>query len=335
LGALDLDLDPLLAAVRARSSGLDSRLHGERHWQCVAHAGADLCREVSGADRTVVFLFGLLHDSRRENDGYDPEHGPRAAAFAHALHAEGLLPLDEAQRAQLELACELHTDGQVASDATVAVCWDADRLNLWRVGITPKPELLSTPPARRREWIEGAPALARQGYEWSALLEAAAGPPTGESFWIEAGRLAAGKYPGAYSPDEARRSLATIAATGVTAFFDLTEDGELEPYAPYLPPGTRHARFATRDFTHPPAERMTLILDAIDAEIDAGGTVYLHCWGGCGRSGSVAGSWLVRHDVPAATALARFAALSRPVSLRECPETEAQRTFVRSWRPGS
>jgi protein-tyrosine phosphatase len=76
---------------------------------------------------------------------------------------------------------------------------------------------------------------------------------------------------------------------------------------------------------------MPVILDAIDAEVAAGGAVYLHCWGGCGRSGSVAGAWLVRHGVEPEVALARFAALARPVSLRECPETEAQRSMVRGW----
>jgi uncharacterized protein len=335
LSAAQLDLGRLLTAVRGRSTGLDSQLHGERHWQCVAHAGADLCREVAGADRHVVFLFALLHDSMRLNDGTDPEHGPRAAAFARELTAAGLLALDEGRLTLLELACELHTEGQVASDPTLGVCWDADRLNLWRVGITPDPELLSTAAARRVEWIEGAPALARQSYDWAALLEASGGPPTSESFWVEAGRLAVGKYPGSFDPDEARRKVGSIADAGVTAFFDLTEDGELEPYAQLLPNGTRHVRFATRDFTHPTAEDMASILDAVDDELAAGGAVYLHCWGGCGRSGSVSGSWLVRHGVPAGTALARFASLSRPVSLRECPETEAQRAMVRGWPSGT
>ena len=327
-------LDPLLGAVRERANGLKSQLHGERHWQCVAHAGADLCREVPGADRLVVFYFALLHDAMRESDGTDPEHGRRAAALAGELATAGLLPLDEGQSALLELACELHAEGQVAKDPTLGTCWDADRLNLWRVGITVDPGLLSTPPARRREWMEGAPAIAREGYDWAALHAAAAGPPTTESFWVEAGRLLVGKYPGSFDPDETRRKLGRIADAGVTAFVDLTEDGELEAYAPYLPEGTRHVRFATRDFTHPDAGEMTTILDAIDGELAAGGAVYLHCWGGCGRSGSVSGSWLVRHGVPADTALARFASLGRPVSLRECPETEAQRSMVRSWPPG-
>jgi uncharacterized protein len=48
----------------------------------------------------------------------------------------------------LGFACEEHTNGGVAPDPTVGACWDADRLNLWRVGIRPDPRLLTTGAAR-------------------------------------------------------------------------------------------------------------------------------------------------------------------------------------------
>ena len=53
----------------------------------------------------------------------------------------------------LEFACEEHTNGGVDSHPTVGVCWDADRLNLWRVGIRPDPRWLSTEAARSEERI--------------------------------------------------------------------------------------------------------------------------------------------------------------------------------------
>src|ERR1700693_2585418 len=80
-----MDIERLLPAVHSRATGMDSPIHGERHWQCVTHTGNDLAREVPGADGVVVFLFGLLHDTMRENDGYDPEHGVRAVALARDL----------------------------------------------------------------------------------------------------------------------------------------------------------------------------------------------------------------------------------------------------------
>ena len=46
-------------------------------------------------------------------------------------------------------ACADHADGYVSEDPTIGACWDADRLDLWRVGITPTPDLLSTNSGRR------------------------------------------------------------------------------------------------------------------------------------------------------------------------------------------
>ncbi len=108
-------------------------------------------------DTHVVFLFALLHDTMRLNDARDPEHGPRAAAFAVALHEEGLLGVTDGQLDLLHHACFEHADGKVSSDPTVGVCWDADRLDLPRVGITPVPELLSTAVARNGGHPAGEP----------------------------------------------------------------------------------------------------------------------------------------------------------------------------------
>lgn len=150
-------LDPLLAAVRARSTGIGSQIHGERHWRTVGANGLWLAESVPEADTGVVLLFALLHDTMRENDARDPEHGPRAAAFAVALHEEGLLGVSEGQLELLRLACFEHADGTVSSDPTVGVCWDADRLDLPRVGITPRPDLFSTESARNGGHPAGEP----------------------------------------------------------------------------------------------------------------------------------------------------------------------------------
>jgi uncharacterized protein len=140
------DLEPILARAWRR----ESRLHGEAHWLAVVTTGQELVDAGSGADPDVVRWFGWLHDTRRENDAYDPEHGPRAAAFARELHAEGLLPLDKGRLELLCLAIEVHANGQTSADPTVGTCWDADRLHLGRVGIVLRPELLSTEQGRER-----------------------------------------------------------------------------------------------------------------------------------------------------------------------------------------
>jgi uncharacterized protein len=103
--------------------------------------------EANGADTEVVTLFALFHDSRRVNDFHDPGHGLRGARLAESLRGS-LVHLDNRRFRLLYEACRLHTDGLTEGDPTVLACWDADRLDLGRVGTTPSPVYLGTrPPA--------------------------------------------------------------------------------------------------------------------------------------------------------------------------------------------
>ncbi len=162
------DAGRLVDAVLERSTGKDSSVHGESHWQRVAAAGLALLPETPEADPALVFLFALFHDSMRLNDNHDPLHGPRGAALAGELRG-GAFDLDDAKMDLLAFACEEHTNGGVGSDPTVGVCWDADRLNLWRVGIRPDPRLLSTQAAMSEERIAWARELQREHVAWEDL----------------------------------------------------------------------------------------------------------------------------------------------------------------------
>ena len=165
-----LDLDALVAAVTRGATHRDSPIHGEAHWRCVAWTGAQLVRATPDADRDVIFLFGLIHDAKRLNDGHDPLHGHRAAAFALELHGR-FFRLDSARLKRLHRAIHEHADGRTTNDPTVGVCWDADRLNLWRLGVRPRESLLSTEAARRADTIERAAQLGGQHQAWRAIVE--------------------------------------------------------------------------------------------------------------------------------------------------------------------
>ncbi len=130
-------------------------IHGLTHWGRVLDNGLRLAPE-TGADPTVVTLFALFHDSRRENDGSDPHHGARGAEFGLSLRGS-LFELDQRQAAQFEEACGYHTSGRTDGSATVRTCWDADRLDLPRVFITPDPAKLCTEAGREtviRNWAD-------------------------------------------------------------------------------------------------------------------------------------------------------------------------------------
>lgn len=103
-----------------------------------------------GADVLVVELFAFLHDSQREDEWSDPKHGDRGAEYARALQGR-FYDLSAKALSQLTHAIRHHSGGDVSTDSTIQTCWDADRLDLGRVGITPAAEFLSSEGASRIE----------------------------------------------------------------------------------------------------------------------------------------------------------------------------------------
>jgi protein-tyrosine phosphatase len=151
-------------------------------------------------------------------------------------------------------------------------------------------------------------------------------PPT----VIAEGRLIAGRHPCAWGPESAWLEVGQLVQAGVTLFLDLTQSGELEPYASLVEQPARYVNRPIRDFSVPGREELVAVLDEIDAELDAGGIVYVHCWAGCGRTGVVVGSWLVRHGADPNDALRRIAE-ARGLG---CPQTLEQRLLVLEWEAG-
>ncbi|MFN3149869.1 hypothetical protein [Bremerella sp.] len=131
-------------------------IHGIVHWARVFDNGQRVA-EASGADPDVVALFALFHDSRRRNDGYDPDHGRRGAELAKEVRGE-LFELSDSQFALLIEACCGHTDCRHHDNITIGACWDSDRLDLGRVGTRAHPHYLNTDEAKREEtiaWADG------------------------------------------------------------------------------------------------------------------------------------------------------------------------------------
>ncbi len=142
-----IDFDTLWNIIPALPSPLPSHsVHGPDHWRRVERNALILATQ-SGAIVPVVRLFALFHDSRRENDNHDPQHGARGAALATSFRGK-LFDLPDEHLDLLHYACTWHTDGQHHDDPTIATCWDADRLDLGGVGIIPDPDYLSTTPGK-------------------------------------------------------------------------------------------------------------------------------------------------------------------------------------------
>ncbi len=129
-------------------------IHCARHWARVRANGLRLA-EVNGADTRVVEYFAFLHDVKRDNDGHDPAHGARAVRLAESLRG-GPVQLEDGESDMLCDACRYHSDGRTEAPVTVQTCWDADRLDLGRVGIRPDPRRLCTEEGKAPEIIEWA-----------------------------------------------------------------------------------------------------------------------------------------------------------------------------------
>jgi uncharacterized protein len=143
---------PAIDLVLGRFALPHSSVHGPIHWARVLENGLRLA-PLTGGDPVVVVHFAIFHDSCRENDGGDYMHGPRAAKWIRTLD----LGMTAAQQNLLIEACAGHTNAFQSSDATVGTCWDADRLDIGRVGPIVDPDYLSTRAAKDpdlRAWAQ-------------------------------------------------------------------------------------------------------------------------------------------------------------------------------------
>jgi uncharacterized protein len=155
LGNIDMVISTdLMAMIRNGFALRLDGIHGEAHWGRVHENGLRLA-EQTGADIEVVELFAFLHDSKRQNDGWDQDHGQRAAEFVRSL-SQTLVVLPPPRFERLVYAIARHSDGLIEADVTIQTCWDADRLDLGRIGIQPDPKYLCTDVARDPAVIEWA-----------------------------------------------------------------------------------------------------------------------------------------------------------------------------------
>jgi predicted protein tyrosine phosphatase len=166
--------------------------------------------------------------------------------------------------------------------------------------------------------------------------------PIPESYWVEPDRLLAGEYPAQLNVDFTRHRLDKLIEAGFDTFIDLTRPNETIPYVYILQEEARlyeveveHHRFPIGDFGLPTPEQMNLILDMIDVSLQTGRKIYLHCWGGIGRTGTTVGCYLVRRGSTGEEALRQLAEWWRTVPKSQIhphsPETHAQAEFIRNW----
>lgn len=159
------------------------------------------------------------------------------------------------------------------------------------------------------------------------------------AWWVHPHRLLAGEYPGATSPEKAQAKLRLLVEAGIEVIIDLTTPQDnLAPYDEQLRVMAEQAGRTVHRHRHPIPDNSVIghagydaILARIHTEINAGRTVYLHCWGGKGRTSTVVGCLLAESGLNYADIIARIAELRSGTrkAMSPCPETAQQRNLLR------
>ena len=179
------------------------------------------------------------------------------------------------------------------------------------------------------------------------------------SYWVIPGEIMAGPFPGSSEEFNAKLRVRSLFDLGIRAFINLQEEGEMvarneiynENYWDFFRlflknsgeteiEGGAVRRFSIPDKNVPSVELMKKILDEIDMLHEKKIPIYIHCWGGIGRTATVVGCWMMRHGIAErSTVLDEIFTLRRigvdPAYLGlRSPETDEQERFVLAWKKG-
>lgn len=168
--------------------------------------------------------------------------------------------------------------------------------------------------------------------------------PFSESYWLIPGVFLAGEHPTHNNDSSAQRRIQALVKLGISVFYDLTEKNEdhfgyekiLFREAEQVNQFVEYKNLPIRDFTAPSTQNVKTILDLIDKDITNGKHIYVHCFAGVGRTGTVVGCYLVRHGLSGKAALERIAELRQGLASRfiRSPEAQSQIDLVLHWKNG-
>lgn len=220
------------------------------------------------------------------------------------------------------------------ADTTAAIAgqlagarWGASSLpTAWRDKLVASERITSL---ARGLYREGGGVVDQSGWHQDAFLHA---------WWVEPDRLLAGEYPGHTDAVRARQKVDVLVDAGIRTFVDLTTPADrLDPYEPVIAAvaaaralDLRHLSFPIPDLGVIDDSEYDAITTAIEDELERGG-VYLHCWGGIGRTGTVVGCVLADEGLTYDEIVTRLGELRRGSrkETRQAPEMPVQHDLIK------
>ncbi len=169
--------------------------------------------------------------------------------------------------------------------------------------------------------------------------------PFERTYWVEAGRLMAGPYPGEYDAHATARNARALLECGIRSVISLMEGREegrdpeahsayvsdVEAAARRLGVNVEYQRFAIHDMSVPVPGHMDAIQAAIEDAVARDLPVYTHCWAGRGRTGTVVGAYLIRRGLATPEDFVEVIGDLRRFDAGSSPETAEQIELVREW----
>jgi len=149
--------DVLLEIFENFELDIKDGIHGFYHWSRVIDNGLYIAKN-NNANKNIIIAFGIFHDIKRENDDEDPEHGYRGGLLIEKY--KNKINLNENELKKTIEACSGHTNILHHSDLDISTCWDADRLDLYRVGVYPNAEYLNNEFSKKENVIRERSILA-------------------------------------------------------------------------------------------------------------------------------------------------------------------------------
>jgi protein-tyrosine phosphatase len=161
---------------------------------------------------------------------------------------------------------------------------------------------------------------------------------------VEPELLLAGEYPSSPEPGRAVQKIRLLVDGGIDSIVDLTTPADgLDSYLESLHAASREAGREIAHHSYPIPDNHVIdqagydrILTCIRNETDSGRRVYLHCWGGKGRTSTVVGCLLIDQGLDYDATIARIAELRAGTRKAHdpCPESPSQHELLRKRAAG-